>query len=287
MRAPAVEARRVGYRVDGSSLVDGVDLTVRRGEVLGVVGPNGAGKSTLLRLMAGELAPSAGSVLIEGRDASSYRPRDLALLRAVMPQQTVLQFAFRAVEVVLMGRNPHRESSASRDVEVARRVMDLTDTAHLAERSYPTLSGGEQARVSFGRVLAQETPIVMLDEPTGSLDLRHQEVVMGILADLAARGAAVLAVLHDLNLAARYATRVGLMDGGRMVAVGATREVLREDLLSRVYRHRVAVVPHPHEDCVLVLPANGQEAALSRAERSEASAPAPAPRHAPSPDQSR
>jgi iron complex transport system ATP-binding protein len=279
MNGLAVEAIDLRYDVDGAVLVDGVDLTVRPGEMLGVVGPNGAGKSTLLRLLAGEIEPTSGRVVVGGRDVASLKPRDLARLRAVMPQHTVLQFAFRAIEVVMMGRNPHRESSAAEDLRVARRVMEATDTAHLADRSYPTLSGGEQARVSFSRVLAQETPIVMLDEPTGSLDLRHQETVMGILGDLARRGAAVFAVLHDLNLAARYADRVGVMDRGRMVEIAETRKVLRSDLLESVYRHAVAVVPHPFEDCPLVLPANGQGTGRIRNGSREASDPASAPRN--------
>ena len=156
-----------------------------------------------------------------------------------------------------MGRYPHRRSSPAEDLEVARAAMAETDTLHLADRRYPTLSGGEQTRVSFARVLAQRTPVVMLDEPTGSLDIRHQELVMATLRALADQGTAVLAVLHDLNLAARYADRVGVMSRGRMQAVAPTADVLRSDLLTDVYGHPVTVVPHPLLDCPLVLPVNG------------------------------
>jgi iron complex transport system ATP-binding protein len=254
MSGPLLVAEGLTLRVAGTVLVDGVDLTVSTGEILGVVGPNGAGKTSLLRMLAGEIEPTSGLVTLDGAPLAAWRPRDLALRRALLPQHTLLQFAFRALDVVLMGRYPHRDSSAAEDLETARRAMEGTDTSHLAARIYPTLSGGEQTRVSFARVLAQEAPLVMLDEPTTSLDLRHQELVMGLLRSLADEGAAVVAVLHDLNLAARYADRVALMSRGRLAALAATREVLRADLLTEVYRHPVMVVPHPHLDCPLILP---------------------------------
>jgi len=257
MSAPVLAAEGLVLRVEGATLVDGVTLAVAAGEVLGVVGPNGAGKTSLLRLLAGEVAPSAGRVTLGGRPLTSLRPLELARRRALLPQHTLLQFAFRALDVVLMGRYPHRDSSAEEDRATADLAMEGTDTTHLATRLYPTLSGGEQTRVSFARVLAQETPVVMLDEPTVSLDLRHQELVMGLLRSLAGEGAAIIVVLHDLNLAARYADRVALMSRGRLAALAPTREVLRAELLSDVYQHPVMVVPHPHLDCPLVLPVGG------------------------------
>jgi iron complex transport system ATP-binding protein len=249
-----LEGRGLTLAIDGAVLVDEADLSLRAGEVLAVVGPNGAGKSTLLRLLSGELEPTAGRVILDGRPLHAYRHAELARRRAVLPQHTLLQFAFRTLDVVLMGRYPHRDSTPEHDREVALRVMADTDTLHLTGRTYTTLSGGEQTRVALARVLAQETPIVMLDEPTGSLDLRHQEMVMGTLHGLAGEGVAVLAVLHDLNLAARYADRVALMSGGRIRAVAPTGDVMEAGLLSEVYGHPVGVVPHPHFDCPFVFP---------------------------------
>jgi len=254
MSGPVLAAEGLTLRVADTILVDGINLTVSPGEILGLVGPNGAGKTSLLRMLAGEVEPTSGSVTLDGVPLAAWRPRDLARRRALLPQHTLLQFAFRALDVVLLGRYPHRDSSAEEDLETARRAMEGTDTSRLAARIYPTLSGGEQTRVSFARVLAQETPLVMLDEPTTSLDLRHQELVMGLLRSLADEGAAVVAVLHDLNLAARYADRVALMSQGRLAALAATREVLRADLLTEVYQHPVVVIPHPHLDCPLILP---------------------------------
>ena len=257
MSTAVLAAEDLVLRVEGATLVDGVTLTVAAREVLGVIGPNGAGKTSLLRLLAGEVAPSAGRVTLGGVPLASLRPLELARRRALLPQHTLLQFAFQALDVVLMGRYPHRDSSAEQDRATVRLAMERTDTTHLAARLYPTLSGGEQTRVSFARVLAQETPVIMLDEPTVSLDLRHQELVMGLLRFLAGEGAAVIVVLHDLNLAARYADRLALMNQGRLAALAPTREVLRADLLSNVYQYPVTVVQHPHLDCPLVLPVGG------------------------------
>jgi len=249
-----LQARRLTMTIDGAVLVREVDLSLEPGEVLGVVGPNGAGKSTLLRMLSGEQPPTAGEVLIDGEPLAGFRAERLALRRAVLPQHTVLQFAFKALDVVLMGRYPHRRSSREHDREVADAAMAETDTTHLSDRTFPTLSGGEQSRVAMARVLSQEAPIVMLDEPTGSLDLRHQELVMSTLRGLASEGAAVLAILHDLNLAARYADRVALMSNGTIRAAAPTGEVMKADLLSEVYAHPIGVVPHPHFDCPLIFP---------------------------------
>ncbi|MGH2587641.1 MAG: ATP-binding cassette domain-containing protein, partial [Dehalococcoidia bacterium] len=174
-----LEARDVSFRTGKALLLDGVSLTLARGEVLALVGPNGAGKSTLLRVLAGDLEPVTGEVLLEGRPLAEYAAHDLARRRAVMPQQTVLQFAFTAREVALMGRSPRlRGSEREDDRAFVEGCMARTDCLQFAGRAYPTLSGGEQQRVTLARVLAQETPVLLLDEPTASLDIRHQDLVM-------------------------------------------------------------------------------------------------------------
>lgn len=256
MSVACLEVNAVSYQAGRRQLLAQVSLDVKPGEIVALVGPNGAGKSTLLRIMAGDLTPSAGAVLLDGQSISTFNARGLSLRRAVLPQQTVLQFAFTAREVVLMGRSPHgaRGVSPTSHLEAADLAMCRTDTGHLAGRIFPTLSGGEQGRVTLARVLAQETPILLLDEPTASLDIHHQELVMDVAQGLAARGAAVLAVLHDLNLAATYADRVAMLSRGRLVALGDPASVLTAQLLSSVFEHPIAVTAHPFRDCPLVLP---------------------------------
>jgi iron complex transport system ATP-binding protein len=251
-----LDAQAVGYRIAGRALLDGVSLTLVPGEVLALVGPNGAGKSTLLRVLAGDLAPTSGAILLDGRPLSAFRARELALRRAVLPQQALMQFAFAAREVVAMGRHPHlgRHGETDRDEAIVRAAMGRTETLPLAERAYPSLSGGEQGRISLARVLAQEAPVLLLDEPTAALDLRHQQATLGIARALAAEGATVLAVLHDLNLAAAYADRVALLAAGRLVTVGTPWATLTADTLGAVFEHPIAVLPHPALDCPLIVP---------------------------------
>lgn len=252
-----VEVVGASYAVRGVELVSAIDLGAGSGELVAVVGPNGAGKTTLLRLLAGDLEPTTGSVTVAGTAASVGE--GLARVRAVLPQHHALQFAFRALEVVMLGRYPH-DSEPEEDRDVVTRAMETTDTLPLAERVFPTLSGGEQTRVAFARVLAQETPVVLLDEPTSSLDLRHQELVMQALRGIADGGGTVVTVLHDLNLASRYADRVVLMDRGRIAADGPPGTVLTEALLERVYATAVRVVPHPDLGTPVILANGGRTA---------------------------
>lgn len=248
----AVSAAGIGYTVEGRPLLAGVDLSAAPGEFLAVLGPNGAGKTTLIRLLTGEWRPDTGTIRLLGDEIDRLSLDELARRRAVLPQETVLQFAFRCLEVVLMGR--YAQGAGDDDLTIAMAAMEDTDTAHLATRTYPTLSGGEATRVSLARVLAQTTPVLFLDEPTASLDIRHQELVMATMRGLADAGGTVVAVLHDLNIAARFADRIVLLADGAVAAIGTPDEVLREETLERVYRNPVVVVEHPLYGCPLILP---------------------------------
>lgn len=231
-----IRADGVGVQLDGHSVLDGVTLDVRPGEVLVLVGPNGAGKSTLLGVLSGERRPSAGTVTLEGRELGSIRHSELARLRAVLTQENQVSFPFRVIEVVSMGRAPWARTLEGRDdIAAVNEAMDAADVAHLANRRYTSLSGGERARVALARVLAQRTPIVFLDEPTAALDLRHQEDVMRRARVLADSGCSVVVVLHDLSLAGAYADRLVLLAGGRLESIGTPAEVLTADRVERVY----------------------------------------------------
>jgi iron complex transport system ATP-binding protein len=247
----SLEARGAGVRAGERWLARGIDFAIAPGEVVALVGPNGAGKSTVLRLLAGDIAPAEGQVLIDGRPVDAFSPRELALRRAVLPQQTVLEFAFTAREVVTMGRAPRRGDA---DETVVTRELHRTDALHVAERIYPSLSGGEQARVALSRVLAQEAPILLLDEPTASLDLRHQQMIMEVGRQIAAAGGLVVVILHDLNLAAAFGDRVCVMRDGRIVADGVPWQTMTETLLSDVFDCKIAVHEHPVRGCPLIIP---------------------------------
>ncbi|MGI6877751.1 heme ABC transporter ATP-binding protein [Microbacterium sp. gxy059] len=254
-RQAALVASGAGYRAGRATILDDIDLEVRGGEVLALVGPNGAGKSTLLGLLAGDVAPTSGDVALDGRPLPLWHPRELARRRAVLLQANQVAFSFTAQQVVEMGRAPWIGTErADDDPRAIDDAIAATDVAHLAGRMFPTLSGGEKARVSLARVLAQETQIVLLDEPTAALDLRHQEQVLRIARRLAAEGRAVVVVLHDLSLAAAYTDEIAVLAGGRLVARAAPAEVLTAERIEEVYGTPVRVIPDPGTGAPIVLP---------------------------------
>ncbi|MBX3204508.1 MAG: heme ABC transporter ATP-binding protein [Labilithrix sp.] len=254
-----IEALSISHRIGSATLLEDVSLAVSSGEVLVLVGPNGAGKSTLLRILAGEIAPTAGTVTLAGRPSSEWSARKRAELRAVLPQQSELSFPFSCYEVVLLGRTPHTLGHESqKDHAITRLAMAVTDTRGYEERAYPTLSGGERQRVHAGRVLAQiwEGPsfrALLLDEPTASLDLAHQHAMLRLARRMADDQCAVVCVLHDLNLAAQYATTLAVMHRGRLHAVGRPARVLSPRLLADVFEVDALVVPHPELSCPMVV----------------------------------
>ncbi|HEX7835654.1 MAG TPA: heme ABC transporter ATP-binding protein [Pseudolysinimonas sp.] len=248
-----ITATDVSVTLDGRPVLTEVTLEVRAGEVLALVGPNGAGKSTLLSVLSGERHPDAGSVTLGDRTLSSYPALELARIRSVLTQENTLSFPFRVREVLEMGRSPWaRTPRLADDDRALAAAAQRADVADLLDRRFTELSGGERARVSLGRVLAQDTAIVLLDEPTAALDLRHQEDVLRIARELAAEGRAVVVVLHDLSLAGAVADRVGLMDAGRLVALGPPAEVLTASGLSSVYGVKVEVLER--DGTLLVVP---------------------------------
>lgn len=244
-------------------MVRGVDLAVRAGELVALVGPNGAGKSTLVAVVAGDLAAEAGSVAVAGAPIGRWAPAELAMRRAVLPQRSEVAFAFTVREVVAMGRAPWNgtdRGEQSTSVGAIERAVHEAGVAHLLDRSVRDLSGGEAAMVALARVLAQDTQALVLDEPTAALDVAHQELVLGAVRRRVAGGCGALVVVHDLQLAGAHADRVVVLDDGCVVADGSPGHVLSADLLSRVYRHRLEVVPHPRTGSPLVVPVRVHDA---------------------------
>jgi iron complex transport system ATP-binding protein len=256
-------AHGISVRIGSATLLDSVSLEVRAGEIVAIAGPNGAGKSTLIQALAGDRAPSAGTVTLEGRAVADWPRDELARRRAVMSADRAVAFAFTAEEVALMGRLPlHGGDPGDADREVIRELLTAVDCAHLAGRVYATLSTGERQRVQLARAVAQVIAIeddapsarfLLLDEPTSSLDPAHQHTAMRLLRQIAGAGRGVLAVLHDLNLAAAYADRVVLLRESRVIDSGTPSEVLRPDLLESVFDIPMLVIPHPQLSHPLVI----------------------------------
>jgi iron complex transport system ATP-binding protein len=250
-----------------AALLRDVSLSVAPGELVAVVGPNGAGKSTLLRVLAGDLAPSRGTATLLGRAVTAWSAAERSRLRAVMGPSTPVAFAFTVTEVAELGRTPFNAGRAGPDDRaLVARLLEAVDAGHLAARVYSTLSDGERQRVQLARVLAQvagprsrdgagsEARFLLLDEPTSSLDLAHQQAAMRLVRETVAGGVGAIAVVHDLNLAAAWADRIVVLHRGRVVADGVADDVLRPATLEPVFALRMLVLRHPHLPHPLVVP---------------------------------
>nr|WP_285424352.1 heme ABC transporter ATP-binding protein [Pseudomonas sp. efr-133-TYG-103a] len=242
---------------DGKDVLMNVDLTLAPGEILGVLGPNGAGKSTLLGAMSGELKTAKGRVSLDNRALAEWSGRERARRLAVLPQSSTLSFAFNVHEVIAMGRLPH-DTGRERDAEIIRASLEAVDSLHLQDRNYLTLSGGERQRVHLARVLAQlgggeGAQTLLLDEPTSMLDPLHQHTTLQAVREFADRGGAVLVILHDLNLAARYCDHLLLLENGRPYLSGSPQVVLAPEPLKSVFGLDVLVQPHPERGHPLVI----------------------------------
>lgn len=252
---PALEADAVTVEIDGKRILSEASLTVHAGEIVALIGPNGAGKSTLLGAITGDQRISAGRVVVAGVPLDEWRLRDLARRRAVLLQEHGVSFPFTVQQVVEMGRAPWRRTAAEdEDPQAVDEALRDTDIVRFRERHVPSLSGGERARAGLARVLAQRTGILLLDEPTAALDLRHQEDVLHLARERALAGDAVVVVLHDLNLAAAYADRIALLAGGRIVRTGTPDDVLTPERIAAVYGQQVDILSNPDSGARVIVP---------------------------------
>jgi iron complex transport system ATP-binding protein len=255
---PTLEATGIQFAYGQRSILNDINLEARFGEVIGLVGPNGSGKTTLLRIASGSLAPQKGSVYIQGRELPSLRPKDRARLVAMVHQSPAVPPGFTALEVVLMGRNPHLgflQWEGPKDIEVCRQVMELTETWEFADRPVSALSGGELQRVFIARALAQETPVLILDEPTSHLDISFQTNVLDMIETIRRKTRiTVLVAMHDLTLAAQYCSRIVALHQGAIVASGDPSDVLTVEVVSKVFGASVSIIEHPVHNTPVVLP---------------------------------
>jgi iron complex transport system ATP-binding protein len=251
-----LEARELVFSYDEHRVLDGVSLSLAAGELVGLVGPNGAGKTTLLHLLLGLLRPDGGTVAIDGVGPERMSRRGIAQRAALVPQQQPSEFAFTVRELVAMGRTPHLgrfEPERPQDAEAVRLALEATETEALAARWVAELSGGERQRVHLARAIAQETPMLLLDEPTANLDVAHQLTMLDLVRRQVQGGKSAILALHDLSLAARYSDRLLLLAERRIVASGAPRAVITEDNLARYFRIR-ARLEHDGTGGLVVVP---------------------------------
>lgn len=255
----SLSAQNLSLTLSNTPLLADLNLDVLPGKITTVMGPNGAGKTSLLRVLVGEWAADTGSVSLNGRELKTWSAVQRARMMAVLPQQSLLNFPFTATEVVMLGRTPH-DTGVAHDREVVAQALKSVDGDYLANRIYTQLSGGEKQRVHLARVLAQiwePSPegerYLVLDEPTSSFDLAHQKLTLEVVRALAQKGVGVLMVIHDLNLAARCADQMFLMQCGRMVVCGTPQEVLQRDIISRVFQVEASIGVNPLSGTPLVI----------------------------------
>lgn len=241
-------------------LLQDINFTINSGEFVAVLGPNGAGKSSLFKVLTREYSFFSGNVVLNGRDYTDWQPEQIALQIGVLPQSSSLNFPFCAFEVVLLGRLPH-STGRSRDQQIALEALKKVDASHLAETSYLSLSGGEKQRVQLARVLAQiwedtetsEGRYLLLDEPTSALDLAHQHMILQQAKSLSNEGTGVVAILHDLNLAAEYADRIVMLKDGKIHSEGSVEQSIKPNLIRQLFDIKVDIIQHPHSQKPLVI----------------------------------
>jgi len=255
----ALRGATLGYGRE--PIAEGLDLSVRDGSLTIIIGPNGCGKSTALRAMARLLTPSAGQVILDGRDIRSLRTKDIAKRLGLLPQASVAPEGIRVAELVARGRHPHQgplRQWTREDEEAVAEAMAVTGVSAYAHRQVDELSGGQRQRVWVAMVLAQRTPVLLLDEPTTYLDIAHQLDILELCAALQRRGGQTTAVvLHDLNHACRYATHLIAMRAGRVVATGAPGDIVTPELIREVFDVEAVVIPDPVAGTPLVIPVGG------------------------------
>ncbi|MCF8590489.1 ABC transporter ATP-binding protein [Gordonia sp. HY285] len=253
-----LSAEKVRLAYGDRVIVEGLDLEVAPGQITSIVGANGCGKSTLLRALARLLSPSSGQVVLDGHDISARRSREVARMLGLLPQSPVAPEGITVSDLVGRGRHPHQKVLApwnSHDYEAVADALDATGTADLADRPVDELSGGQRQRVWIAMALAQETDILLLDEPTTFLDLAHQVEVLDLLTDLRERrGTTIVMVLHDLNLAARYADRLVAMRSGSIHATGTPDEVMTVELVDEVFGLKSQILQDPVSGKPAVMP---------------------------------
>ena len=248
-RGISASCRDVWFRYDAENVLRGIHCTVVKGEFLGIIGPNGSGKTTFLKIMTGEALPARGEILVDGTPIAAMSRRQIAQKVAVVPQSQELAFRFTVLELVMMGRSPHLgllQFERRRDMEIVQWAMRMTNIEHLADRDLGELSGGERQRIFIARALAQDTAMILMDEGTAFLDIKHQVEIMDLMRQLNHDpGMTVVVVTQDINLASAYCDRIVMFNAGRIHTIGTPERVINNTDIEEVYGLPVLVDTHP------------------------------------------
>lgn len=252
-----IELKNVDVLIEQQKILNNINFTVKRGEMIGLIGPNGSGKSTLLRAITTLLPISKGTILLEGKNESSYNQKERAKLMSYVPQETLLTFDFKARDVVAMGRHVYGsvfKSESKEDIEAIDWAMQVTKTAPLADQSILSLSGGQRQLVMIAKALAQDTPLILLDEPISALDVYYQLHILELLKKLCEQGRTMIVVLHDLNLAARFCQHLILLNEGEIQTCGTPESVLTTDRLADIYHIQANIKRDAAVDAITITP---------------------------------
>lgn len=253
----SIIVKNINYAYGSKKVIDNVELEAHSGEIVAIIGPNGAGKSSLLKLLSGELVPDEGEIYYDEENLNVWGRKEIACIRAVLRQEDVLSFAFTVLEVVLMGRSPHK-TIRNTDREITLSALKAMDAIQFKDRLYTELSGGEKQRVQLARCLAQiwennQPRYLLLDEPVSALDIAHQKILSDEIRKLSRNNATIVLSLHDLNLAAQLADRVILLAKGQVIANDKPEGVITSSLIESVYETPVSIVRHPETNIPQVI----------------------------------
>ena len=259
----SINIKELCFRYGSETILDNISLYIKPGSFVSIIGPNGSGKSTLLKNISAILKPSEGMVYLGEQNIQQISAKEIARIMAVVPQETIMEYRFSSFDIVLMGRSPHLDrfqSESLEDYKIAKNAMELTDTWRLKDRFINELSGGERQRVIIARALTQEPKIILLDEPTAFLDIQHQMEILELLSKLnRENGLTVVAVLHDINLAARFSNELLLLQEGRIIAEGLPEEVITSEIIKQAYGIEIVIKKNPFTGTPYVIPITGSK----------------------------
>ena len=253
-----IQIENISFSYGRNPFIQGMSLRIKEGELHGIIGPNGAGKSTLLRLMGGLYDVKSGRILVNNRDLAALDPLERARMVAYVFQENYTGFPFTVMQMVMLGRHPQQKSALfddPKDKETAEGMLRLLDIYGMRDRLFRTLSGGEKQRVAIAAALAQETPVILFDEPTAFTDIRYQSEIYRLIHGISKKqGLTTVVITHDVNLAALYCDTITAISGGAVLATGKPSEIITEPLMKKAYSTEVKIIRHPEEDVPLVVP---------------------------------